>query len=650
MQLQPLQFLLMITCLIIPGSHSQENGGCPDGEFLGESGFCRPCPNGYVCLSSRNISCASGQYADINGVCENCPAGTYALSGTCDRCSFGESSQSGSTSCTPCPVDTYQFSDNFTTCLACPSGTSTRGLTSRIFCTKSCSLNSIPADCGYLNFSLCTRVVCVNESNQFFCALGIENSQFKCKNAAGVCEEDSFCNGISVNCPEKYISNNTACRPANGSCDVTEFCTGVSAQCPVDTLIPNRTVCRRPENDGNGCDAAEFCNGVSAQCPPDGVKPNGSSCLDPYLSLSCNIPNTCNGIDKSCEEKVKANGTVCRRATGLCGIDLLCDGIDPECPVPSANNDVRPQGTQCRAPSSLCDLPSICDGTTHFCPPNLLKPANTTCRPVSGDCDLEEKCTGSDANCPPDTFKDTTSICRASQGVCDEEETCTGASASCPTDYIKDNTFICRPKAPETLCDMDEYCNGADVTCPNDMYATAGTICRPKQDLCDLEDRCNGTSIACSSNRKDYAYGYKCGNDFYFCASSRNDITFKNGKIVLFGGETLGTTTSSSVLYNLSAVVPYPGCTRSCPSRKCPNGKDMSNFVDAMCRNSTGTLVANQKIILSAPYTALPVCPYWITTLNSQNLPVEPIGSSAVSTIAGFYLFLLVLFCFTPSY
>jgi len=56
-----------------------------------------------------------------------------------------------------------------------------------------------------------------------------------------------------------------SCRPAAGPCDAEDVCDGVSGIC-TNTVAPAGTTCRASTGS---CDAAEVCTGLGAACPPD---------------------------------------------------------------------------------------------------------------------------------------------------------------------------------------------------------------------------------------------------------------------------------------------------------------------------------------------------------------------------------------------
>ncbi|KAK3591334.1 hypothetical protein CHS0354_028441 [Potamilus streckersoni] len=116
-------------------SQTQCVGLCPAGFFLHALGFCQACALGTYQPSSGQTSCIS------------CQTGTITLqtasvsSAQCVAiCSSGFYRTTGG-SCQVCPIGTYQPSTEQTSCISCPSGTSTNQIasTSQAQCVAICS-------------------------------------------------------------------------------------------------------------------------------------------------------------------------------------------------------------------------------------------------------------------------------------------------------------------------------------------------------------------------------------------------------------------------------------------------------------------------------------------------------------------------------
>jgi hypothetical protein len=113
---------------------------------------------------------------------------------------------------------------------------------------------------------------------------------------------------------------------------------------------------------------------------------------------------------------MKASGTPCRSAAGVCDEAESCDGANAACPADA----FVPSGTLCRSAAGLCDVAESCTGSAAACPADQFQPSSFECRPSAGSCDVAESCTGNDAVCPADTGHPDTD----GDGVCDLEDDC----------------------------------------------------------------------------------------------------------------------------------------------------------------------------------------------------------------------------------
>jgi len=107
-----------------------------------------------------------------------------------------------------------------------------------------------------------------------------------CRASTGVCDQDDYCDGTSLECPaDEAAPETTLCRPSAGACDVSDFCDGVSKTCP-DELVPEGETCRTTEDQ---CDIDESCDGISPSCPEDELG-EGMECDD---GDECTDSDTC---------------------------------------------------------------------------------------------------------------------------------------------------------------------------------------------------------------------------------------------------------------------------------------------------------------------------------------------------------------------
>jgi len=67
-----------------------------------------------------------------------------------------------------------------------------------------------------------------------------------------------------------------------------------------------------------------------------------------------------------CEDACTFNSseTVCRGMAGICDVEELCTGSDPDCPA----DEVEPITTVCRPSEGVCDIAEYCDGINTTCP------------------------------------------------------------------------------------------------------------------------------------------------------------------------------------------------------------------------------------------------------------------------------------------
>eukprot|EP01124_Arcella_intermedia_P007580 TRINITY_DN14667_c0_g1_i1.p1 TRINITY_DN14667_c0_g1~~TRINITY_DN14667_c0_g1_i1.p1 ORF type:complete len:996 (+),score=154.10 TRINITY_DN14667_c0_g1_i1:103-3090(+) len=313
-----------------------------------------------------------------------------------------------------------------------------------------------------------------------------------CATPTELCGNNSYCDGISPDCPVVYKPETAVCRPATSSCDAAEYCDGISNTCPEDLLSPATTLCRPATTV---CDVDDYCTGLDATCPTDAFAEDSTVCR--IASTICDVTEYCTGTSSVCPRDVFAPATtVCRDATELCDIEEKCTGSSATCPADAK----QPSSYICRKSADVCDVAEKCTGASIYCPADTFQPTSTVCRAAVSTCDVLEKCTGSSSACPVDLFASSTTVCRASVSVCDVAETCTGLSSVCPDNAFADTTTVCR--AATGVCDAIEYCTGASSTCPTNGYLAAGTVCRSAGGDCDIEEMCSGSSASCPSDVK----------------------------------------------------------------------------------------------------------------------------------------------------
>ena len=136
------------------------------------------------------------------------------------------------------------------------------------------------------------------------CAPGgvIQPAGTVCRVAAGPCDVDETCDGVTADCPaDKLAAAGTSCRASAGDCDVAETCAGTSAFCPTDGFKQAGTVCRAA---AGVCDVAESCTGTNATCPVDSLAASSTVCRASTDSNKCDPAESCTGSSVSCPTDV----------------------------------------------------------------------------------------------------------------------------------------------------------------------------------------------------------------------------------------------------------------------------------------------------------------------------------------------------------
>lgn len=119
-----------------------------------------------------------------------------------------------------------------------------------------------------------------------------------CRAAAGPCDVDEVCDGVTTACPADGLAKaGTICRASAGDCDIAETCTGKSTACPADGFSSAGSVCRVPAGP---CDVAESCTGSSAICPVDSLAPANTVCRASTDSNQCDPAEECTGSSAAC--------------------------------------------------------------------------------------------------------------------------------------------------------------------------------------------------------------------------------------------------------------------------------------------------------------------------------------------------------------
>lgn len=192
-------------------------------------------------------SCDSGYYGSSCTVCPDCNA-----HGTCNDGIDGNGQCTCDAGWTGNLCDECESNYYGENCLVCPNcgthGTCDSGLAG----SGQCICNQ-----GWSG-SVCDQTECGD-------GVLVENEQ--CEKTGELW--DACCDSESC----QFKTSTTVCRSAAGVCDVEEKCTGISKDCPVDQLLPDETI----------CDDEDPCTGI-------GICQNGACVAD---ELDCDDQNSC---------------------------------------------------------------------------------------------------------------------------------------------------------------------------------------------------------------------------------------------------------------------------------------------------------------------------------------------------------------------
>jgi hypothetical protein len=179
---------------------------CPNGAVsVAGSATCVQCPLGSATFGNVNCTdCLPGTYSDNIGsiTCKLCPAGTANSNTgstnltTCLLCLPGYTSLKGSSSCSPCPIGTYE--NGLRECISCQVGTYNE-LTGQTVCAL------CPAGTANIHLNSVTSLACLNCLPGTFSSVGAESCM--------QCAPGSFTNiSGSPNCtlaqPGTFVAGN----------------------------------------------------------------------------------------------------------------------------------------------------------------------------------------------------------------------------------------------------------------------------------------------------------------------------------------------------------------------------------------------------------------------------------------------------------
>jgi hypothetical protein len=373
----------------------------------------------------------------------------------------------------------------------------------------------------------------VCDGNSKLCPQVVKSGASKCRDAAGDCDEDDFCNGLTTVCVDAKRPKDFVCRPdSKKGCDVQDACDGVSAACPANAVQGLGTLCRAKQGQ---CDLPESCDGATDTCPGDLHQPNDTACTD--ASDKCLLSTTCNngvcggGTVKACPQTDQCKTNTCVPATGNCALSnkpntATCDDaigctVNDHCQSGSCIGS--PDNTLCAKPQHGCGV-YTCDPATDpgqfpdYCRMTPM-PSSKQCRPAGGPCGIPESCDGTSEDCPADQNKDAsvvcqpascvgatakpqikcngTALCPTQADVTCVEYACSATSKACGTECADDDG--CQPDHycvdnkcekridPGGTCKDDSQCSKSNPHCVDGVCCN--TTCTGQCEACDVEGK-----------------------------------------------------------------------------------------------------------------------------------------------------------------
>ncbi len=231
------------------------------------------------------------------------------------------------------------------------------------------------------------------------CVMQAATEDVKDECAEGDCTT-GFCNGTG-GCGFKSAA--TVCRAAAGPCDAEEKCTGLSAECPVDGYKPSTEACR---NASAPCEDNAKCSGNSAACPANPFKPATEVCRD--ATDLCEEAARCSGNGATCPatNPLKPGTVVCRPAADACDVEEKCSGLAKACPTDAKQPINHPCGNPASCSGQTFSEAQSCDGLG-----SCRTAATSSCEPyVCGASACKTSC-ATDADC-------TTGLCDLNKREC----------------------------------------------------------------------------------------------------------------------------------------------------------------------------------------------------------------------------------------
>ena len=154
--------------------------------------------------------------------------------------------------------------------------------------------------------------------------------------ASATCNPAEYCQPDGTCAPDVHASTQTLCRAAGGGaanaiCNPAEYCQS-NGTCAPNTHASLSTPCRAGgAGDDAACDPTEYCQ-ANGTCAPNLHSDTNIVCRS--ANGPCDVPDTCRANGTCGDDEVADDGEVCRAALPYLTCDLpeTCDGVNKTCP------------------------------------------------------------------------------------------------------------------------------------------------------------------------------------------------------------------------------------------------------------------------------------------------------------------------------
>ncbi|XP_033101174.1 sushi, von Willebrand factor type A, EGF and pentraxin domain-containing protein 1-like isoform X2 [Anneissia japonica] len=426
---------------------AQVEGVCPAGSVLKDGNKCVKCAKGTYYENGQCTCCRVGTYQTVEGAlsCQECPTNSSTLlprSKNRDDCKSicppGTCSNTGLEQCESCSQGMYQPNANSTTCMHCPSNTTTAttGAVSHLNCIEQCNPGFVsgtglvpcyPCPEGYYQANRGTNYCdkcpqgsttnTVGSTSAANCNVGKQTSQKPGTNETGT-------RTLSYNECFKQPCNDGTCLKINGGFVCRCHPGFEGALCGINVNECEGVVCLNNGTCQDGinqftCNCKPGFQGVL--CDEDGNEcesnpcQNQGRCVDAVNSYYCDCPEAYTGLN--CELEVdECSSSPCAN-NGKCSDEI--GGFRCLCPPGYFGGSCQLEINECK--STPCEHGGTCvdevNGFSCICPDGL---EGDQCQINSDDC-LHRPCV--DGSTCRDLVNDFECLCQPGYGgkVCDIE-------------------------------------------------------------------------------------------------------------------------------------------------------------------------------------------------------------------------------------